>query len=97
MIYVYILRSEIRAEQLYVGVTSNVYNRIQVHNQGSVPHTSKFRPWKLVYFEITTSIQNALKRERQIKKWTRLKKEALIANDVQRLKKLAKRRCFSLV
>jgi putative endonuclease len=49
MYYVYILRSRIRNEQTYVGFTTDVQGRLAEHNQGGSPHTSKFKPWDLVW------------------------------------------------
>ena len=47
MKYVYILQSEGDAEHFYVGLTDDVEVRLENHNQSRVPHTSKFRPWRL--------------------------------------------------
>lgn len=90
MAYVYILRSRNLGDQLYVGCTANLDNRLVRHNQGCVPHTSKFRSWEAVYYESFDSMDQALRRERQIKKWSRAKKEALIAGDKERLTLLSR-------
>jgi len=45
---VYILRSISHLNQYYSGITGNVIERLNSHNAGQSPHTSKFRPWKLV-------------------------------------------------
>lgn len=50
MHYVYLLQSEARLDQRYVGVTSNLRRRLADHNAGKSPHTSKFTPWKLVTY-----------------------------------------------
>ena len=47
MKYVYILRSADTGEHHYVGVTSDLRDRLKRHNAGEVAHTSKFRPWTL--------------------------------------------------
>jgi putative endonuclease len=47
MTYVYILRSEVDPERYYVGLTHDLRNRLPSHNAGRVPHTSKYRPWRL--------------------------------------------------
>jgi putative endonuclease len=65
---------------------------MQGHNAGKCPYTRKFRPWKLVYYEAFKTANEAFRRERQIKKWSREKKEALIARNLERLKELSKRR-----
>jgi putative endonuclease len=45
--YVYILRSTFQRDQLYVGVTPDVKERLAHHNAGQSRHTSKFMPWEL--------------------------------------------------
>ena len=51
MFYTYILRSLSDPEQRYIGSTSDLRSRLAKHNKGDVPHTAKFRPWKLeAYF-----------------------------------------------
>jgi putative endonuclease len=45
---VYLIQSDSRADRHYVGLTSNVSNRLAAHNSGESPHTSKFRPWRIV-------------------------------------------------
>jgi predicted GIY-YIG superfamily endonuclease len=47
MKYVYIIESLSKADCFYSGITQDIESRLEVHNSGSVPHTSKFRPWKL--------------------------------------------------
>ena len=93
MRYVYILRSVGRPGQRYIGVTSDLRQRLVYHNTGKCPHTSKCMPWEIVYTELFEDEAAALNRERQIKGWTRAKKEALIAGNKQELKKLSRCRC----
>ena len=45
--YVYILQSESHSDCFHVGLTDNLHARLQKHNSGGVPHTSKFRPWHI--------------------------------------------------
>jgi len=45
---VYIIQSENVMRQHYVGITSNMTCRLAAHNAGESPHTSKYRPWKLL-------------------------------------------------
>lgn len=45
--YVYILQSLSDASHFYVGLTDDLHSRLQKHNNGDVPHTAKFRPWKI--------------------------------------------------
>lgn len=88
MKYVYILRSLKFPEQIYVGVTTDLSKRLSDHNSGKCKHTTKYKPWNIVYFEESITPYS---RERQIKKWARAKKEALIAGDVNKLKLLSKK------
>ena len=86
--YVYILRCS--DSSYYVGSSENVAARVEVHNQGSgSSYTKQRRPVVLIYSEECENKNAALRRERQIKKWSRDKKEALIANDRVKLKRLA--------
>ena len=64
---------------LYIGVTNNIERRIYEHkNHLKDGFTKKYNLSKLVYLEETKDIQFALKREKQLKGWTRAKKEELI-------------------
>jgi predicted GIY-YIG superfamily endonuclease len=94
MTYVYILRSLTSQNQLYVGVSDNLPQRLNDHNQGKCRHTYKFKPWRLIYTEEFVLRADAFKREQQLKCWSRGKKEALIAGDRSMLKYLSRRRKF---
>jgi predicted GIY-YIG superfamily endonuclease len=84
---VYILRCA--DDALYVGETDDLELRLVRHNDGRASrYTAVRRLVTLVYSEVHTTRAAALKRERQLKGWTRAKKEALIAGDVQLLKRL---------
>ena len=50
MHYVYLLQSEAVAGQRYVGVTSDLKQRLAERSAGTFPHTSKYVPWKLVTY-----------------------------------------------
>ena len=53
--YAYILRSLSQPEQRYIGSTADLKSRLAKHNAGEVPHTSKFKPWKVeAYFAFET-------------------------------------------
>ena len=55
MFYTYILRSVSYPDQRYIGSTRDLRERFAKHNRGEVPHTSKFRPWKIeAYFAFET-------------------------------------------
>ena len=47
MFYTYILRSIEHPDQRYIGHTADLRERLIKHNKGDVPHTTKFRPWKV--------------------------------------------------
>jgi predicted GIY-YIG superfamily endonuclease len=85
--YVYILRCA--DNSLYIGETEDLDNRLTKHNDGSASaFTATRRPVALVYSEVHVTPEAALTRERQLKRWTRAKKEALIAGDSALLKLL---------
>ncbi len=68
---VYILASS-RKGTLYVGVTSNLVGRIWQHRKHVVEGFSKkYDVTRLVWYELTDSIESAIVREKQIKKWNR--------------------------
>ncbi len=76
---VYLLTNRHRTV-LYVGVTSNLRQRVAEHIAGVHPlsFTRRYNVDRLVYFETTPDIRAAIAREKQIKGWSRCKKEALI-------------------
>jgi putative endonuclease len=76
--YVYILASK-KNGVLYVGVTSNLIKRLFEHrNALTESFTSQYHVKKLVYYELHTSIIEAIKREKRIKSWKRQWKINLI-------------------
>ena len=76
--YVYILTNKTN-RVLYTGVTNDLKRRIYEHrNKLADGFTKKYNVYKLVYFDYTTDVRSAISREKQIKGWTRAKKEALI-------------------
>lgn len=88
-LYVYIL--ECSDDSFYVGVTNNVGRRFIEHTTGLHEnlYTFKRRPLKLVYCRQFNSPIKAINYEKQIKRWTRAKKEALICNDINLLHELS--------
>ena len=75
--YVYII--ECRDKKLYTGITNNLDRRIKEHNGGyGCKYTLLRRPVNLLYKEEAVSKISALKREAEIKGFSRLKKLALI-------------------
>ena len=74
---------------LYTGFTRDVAARVGVHNAGKgAIYTRSRLPVSLVYVEPCDSLSAALKRERQIMPWSKAKKEALAAGDLDRLTRL---------
>jgi predicted GIY-YIG superfamily endonuclease len=87
MWYVYIL--ECKNGALYTGITNNLERRVKEHYRGKGGRfTQSFKVNKLLYSKIYPTKFQALKRETQIKGWTRRKKLALIKGDLELLKKL---------
>ncbi len=77
----------------YTGSTTNLNRRLTEHQLGvGANHTKKRLPVTLVYFEAYDWIGDAFAREKQIQKWTRRKKEALISLKNMDLPKLAKKK-----
>ena len=78
----------------YTGLTKRpIADRVDEHNAGVVEgYTHSRRPVELVFTETYERILDAIARERQIKGWTRRKKEALIRYDYESLPKLARRK-----
>jgi putative endonuclease len=77
----------------YTGLTrGNVEARVWEHNNDPIDsYTAKRRPVALVVCEIYERLREAIARERQIKSWTRRKKEALIRGDYETLPVLSSR------
>jgi putative endonuclease len=76
--WVYILASRIGGT-LYVGVTSNLIRRVYEHRQGLVEgFTKQYGVHRLVYFEQFDDIEQAILREKRLKKWNRAWKVQLI-------------------
>lgn len=81
MFFVYLLASRPHGT-LYVGVTSNLAQRLWQHKSKAIPgFTSKYRVDRLVWFEIHESPAAAIRREKQIKEWKRAWKIQLIEAD----------------
>ena len=93
--YVYILRC--RDGRYYVGSTrTSLEHRVNEHNDGHYGgFTKSRRPVVLVYSESFDRITDAIAAERQLKGWSRAKKEALIEGDFERLKELSKSRTMA--
>ena len=90
--YVYLLRCADRS--YYVGSTrGTLEQRVGEHNAGTFGgHTATRRPVELVWSQDFDRITDAIAAERQLKGWSRAKKEALIRGDYAAISALAKRR-----
>ena len=90
--YVYILLCS--DNTYYTGVTNNLSRRIKEHQNSKFPNSyiSKRLPIKLVYFSEFTNITIAIEKEKQLKKWSKAKKEALINGKYENLPNLAKKK-----
>ncbi len=90
--YLYILKCS--DNSYYTGITSNLSKRILEHKTGKHvdSYTYNRRPIQLVYYAEFTDINLAIQSEKQIKKWSRAKKEALINNEFDKLPNLAKKK-----
>jgi len=86
--YMYILQCS--DGSFYTGSTKNLKARIEQHRLGEgADYTKLHAPVKLVYYEIFERIDKAFEREKQVQKWSRAKKFALIQGDIELLKKLS--------
>jgi putative endonuclease len=86
---VYILR--LQSGLFYTGSSTDLELRLQEHQTGHACRTTKLDPpVSLLWIEIHPDYPSARKREAQLKKWPRLKKEALISGNQDLLRKLSK-------
>jgi len=78
MYYIYILTNKVNTV-FYIGVTSNLIKRIWQHKNVVIEgFTKRYKLHKLVYYEVTSDIEQAILREKQLKNWHRKWKENLI-------------------
>jgi putative endonuclease len=87
MPFVYILRCA--DGSYYVGKTDDLLIRLDEHQSGvGANYTAVRRPVEMVYAEEHSSVRGAQNRELQLKRWSRAKKEALIAQDLRNLRRV---------
>ena len=81
MYYVYIL-ANITGTVIYTGVTNDLVRRVYEHKNSMDKHsfTSRYKIYKLVYYEYTNDVNAAIQREKQIKGWNRKRKDKLVAS-----------------
>jgi putative endonuclease len=76
--YIYMLANS-NNKVLYIGMTNDLKRRVFEHRQGSIEgFTKKYHCTKLVWYESTQSVESAILREKQMKKWKREFKENVI-------------------
>jgi putative endonuclease len=79
--YVYIMTNRSRSS-VYIGVTSDLERRVWQHKAMTMPgFTARYRRVYLVLIEEFSSMDDAIAREKQLKNWSRSKKDALISAD----------------
>ena len=67
MNYVYILQSLSYPDQFYTGLCADVEKRLSAHNAGQSPHTSKYKPWRLLSAHYFADASTAAAFERYLK------------------------------
>ena len=87
--FVYILR--LRSGKLYVGCSDDAEPRFAKHEEGTACRMTNIDPPRaVVWIEVQPNFSTARRREAQLKKWSRAKKEALIAGDFDRLRAVSR-------
>ena len=88
MHFVYILQCS--DDRYYIGSTHDVLKRLEVHRSGEGPlFTSRRLPVRLIYQESFATLEEAVRREKQLKGWSRAKKAALVSGNLKSLSNLA--------
>jgi putative endonuclease len=75
--FIYVLTG-ISRRALYTGITNNIPHRLRQHRESCEGFTAKYKTFRLVYYEIFLDVRNAIAREKEIKSWSRAKKNHLI-------------------
>lgn len=90
--YVYILKCA--DSTYYTGITNTIERRIKEHLCGDDKNSYTYtrRPVELVFFTVFSNVEVAIEKEKQIKKWSQAKKEALIQGNYDMLPNLAKKK-----
>jgi predicted GIY-YIG superfamily endonuclease len=90
--WVYILKCA--DSSYYTGHTDNLEMRVAEHQAGEIPgcYTQQRRPVTLVFSQSCVTREEALAAERQIKGWSRMKKEAMISGNWTEVSRLSKSR-----
>lgn len=90
--YIYIVKC--LDNSYYTGMTNNLTRRIDEHNEGNNPESYTYtrRPVKLVFYSEFNEVEQAIAFEKQVKGWSRKKKEAIINDNWEILPDLSKNR-----
>jgi len=89
--WLYILR--LKSGALYIGATTDLHQRYKDHCSGKACRTTSLDPpVALLYSEELETFSDARRREGQVKRWSRGKRDALVSGDLEILHQLAKRR-----
>ena len=76
--YVYIITNKYNTA-IYIGMTNDLVRRLDEHKKKiHKSHTQRYNLYKLIYYEQATDVNAALNKEKEIKKWSRKKKNELI-------------------
>ena len=67
MFYVYLIQSETKVDERYIGYTTNLKQRIADHNNGLSKHTKKFGPWNLITYHAFQDKKKAMEFEYYLK------------------------------
>jgi putative endonuclease len=67
MHYIYLIKSTSHPNQRYIGITSDLKNRLTAHNEGRSAHTSKYKPWVLITYLAFSKESKAVEFERYLK------------------------------
>ncbi len=65
--FVYILESKVNSAKHYTGITGDLNNRLKKHNEGGVPHTTKYKPWFIKNYFAFRSKEKASSFEKYLK------------------------------
>jgi len=68
MYYVYLLQSETNPKKIYIGYTAFLDAQLKEHNTAEKGFTSRFQPWKIIYYEAYDNRAIAMEREFQFKR-----------------------------
>jgi putative endonuclease len=89
--FLYVLLCQ--GSSLYIGITQEVATRLTQHHNGTASRFTRLHPpARLAYTEGPFSEEAGVQRERQLKRWSRLKKLALIRGDIEQLRNLSRSR-----